>query len=165
MGDSRTVIAEVQGGSPSVALATRDHTPSAASEIKRITSAGGHVHCVGGDWRVTVDSPEGQWQVGVARALGGTEWNGAGISDTADVSAISLSALRDGFVVLASDGIWGALDGVGEDEAQRSEEVVNLVFRQLNLHGKSASEVAQELNERASRAGGNDNKCTILIRL
>ena len=47
-------------------------------------------------------------QVAVARALGGSEWRGAGISDAADVSTLRLSP-SDRVLVLASDGVWGPL--------------------------------------------------------
>ena len=70
---------------------------------------------------MAVDSPEGRWQVAIARSLGGSQWRNAGISNVADTYQTSLDALAGGFIVLASDGIWASLDSEGRTSAQRSE--------------------------------------------
>ncbi|KAL1495982.1 hypothetical protein AB1Y20_014622 [Prymnesium parvum] len=165
VGDSRTAVAHVKWGTADVVFATRDHSAADAVEIDRITAAGGEVSCANGQWRVKVESPAGSWLVAVARSLGGSEWRGARISDVADVHTMDLEGLDGGFIVLASDGVWGALDSAGTTSAQRSEAVVNFIFREAHIHRKSASEIAQDLNQRAYRAGSTDNACSIVLFL
>jgi len=101
VGDSRTAVAHVKGGTADVVFATRDHSAADAVEIDRITAAGGEVSCAHGQWRVKVESPDGSWLA----ALGGSEWRGARISDVADVHTMDLQCLDGGFIVLASDGV------------------------------------------------------------
>ena len=84
---------------------------------------------IGGSWRILADPLSRLFgrrmrQVGVARSLGGSEWRAAGISDAADLNAISLEEMHGGCIILGSDGIWGPLDSAGINAAQRSEAVV-----------------------------------------
>jgi len=169
VGDSRSVLARGGGGGgggdPSVVLATRDHSPGDVLESDRIRAFGGEVACsTGGAWRVKVISTEGLFQVAVARSLGGSEWRGAGISNAADLSTLSLEELHGGFIVLASDGIWGPLDSTGATAAERSEGVARRVCAS-RARGESASRIAQELVQAAAAAGGTDNACSIVILL
>lgn len=165
VGDSRTVFAKAKDNMPVVVYATRDHTPSHSLEIDRINSLGGRVDCSGGDWRVKVKTNEGTWLLGVARAMGGSEWRSAGVTDTADVTSINLNELVGGFIVLASDGIWGELDSPGSNSAQCSEVVASIVHEEVHVLGHSASQIAHALVQRAARAGGTDNACCIVLRL
>ena len=108
------------------------------------------------------------WRVAVARALGGSEWRAGGISDAADVTTLSLGE-HHRFVVVASDGIWGALDALGSDEsggsyAERSERVVYLT-QQARAAGRSACEAAQALVRSAYKEGGTDNAGCVVLYL
>ena len=47
---------------PAVSYATRDHTPDDEVEASRIRAGGGALSCVGGAWRVEVDTAEGAWR-------------------------------------------------------------------------------------------------------
>ena len=49
----------------------------------------------------------GTWRVGVARALGGTEWRGAGISDAADVATLRLTRAHTHIVITSGEGLCG----------------------------------------------------------
>ena len=49
----------------------------------------------------------GTWRVGVARALGGTEWRGAGISDAADVATLRLTRAHTHIVIASGEGLCG----------------------------------------------------------
>ena len=65
-GDSRTALAAARadGTGARVALATRDHAAADELERRRLAAEGRSFGCVGGTWRVEVDSPAGLWQVG-----------------------------------------------------------------------------------------------------
>jgi len=47
----------------------------------------------------------GTWRVGVARALGGSEWRGAGISDAADVTTLRLRRTHSHIVIASGEGL------------------------------------------------------------
>jgi serine/threonine protein phosphatase PrpC len=188
VGDSRTVVVAEDGRGdgqepsdrasdccapdsivPSVAFATRDHSPDDLRESERIAAGGGTLACgVGGSMRVTVESPEGNWQVAVARALGGTEWRSGGIINTADVQTIQLEP-RHRYILLASDGIWGALDSASTEAGwtnslARSERVAFAASAAFRAGG-SAGSVAEGLTRLAASEGGTDNACCIALRL
>ncbi len=57
----------------------------------------------------------GTWRVGVARALGGTEWRGAGISDAADVATLRLTRAHTHIVIASGEGLCGGSGLVGAD--------------------------------------------------
>jgi len=119
--------------------------------------------CVGGTWRVEVDSPEGLWQVAVARALGGTEWRAAGISDAADVQTLTLGPEHQ-LLVVASDGVWGVDDEAGPSYAERSEGSVYLAVA-ARAAGRSAGEAAHEVVARARKYGSTDNAGCVVVYL
>ena len=159
----------------------------------RIGAMGGTVACgAGGEMRVKVDSPDGEWRVAVARSLGGSEWKSGGISDVADVSTFRLDPSSHSFLVLASDGIWGVLDEEGSEggatqgqtqgateeggvssaaplngdktAARRSKGVVLRVAAARSA-GMSAGDIAEGLVRCAEREGGTDNASCIVLLL
>ena len=153
------------GGRCFVAFATRDHAASDPIEAQRIGSIGGSIGCgSGGEMRVAVDSPSGLWQVAVARALGGSEWQGGGISNVAEASTIRLDDSHK-FLVVASDGVWGVLDDPSaSDAAERSEGVAWRVAA-ARAAGTSAGDIAEALVRCAEREGGSDNASCIVLLL
>ena len=179
-GDARTVLAAAAtattggggdggDGGTVVAMATRDHAAADEQERQRLTAEGKVVECAAGrTWRVGVETSEGTWRVAVARALGGSEWRAAGISDAADVTTLSLGE-HHRFVVVASDGVWGALDDLGGDGgggsyAERSERVVYLT-QQARAEGRSAGEAAEALVRSAYKEGSTDNAGCVVLYL
>lgn len=165
-GDSRAVLAaEADGGSCLVDFATRDHSPADEREMQRIEGGGGRVGCMaGGDWRVAVESAEGRFQVAVARALGGTEWQAGGIINSADVTSLVLNE-NHRFLILASDGIWGPLDTPsGCTAAERSEWAIWQTAAAW-ASGRSAGEIAADFVRLAERAGGTDNASCLVLAL
>ena len=167
-GDCRAVLGaeeeEEAAGRSVVAFATRDHAAEDEIEMQRIDAMGGKLRCsTGGQMRVSVNSPSGLWQVAVARALGGSEWRGGGISDVADVRTLRLDESHR-FLVLASDGIWGVLDEcAGDDAAERSRGVA-LRVAAARAAGASAGDIAEGLVRCAEREGGTDNaSCVVLL--
>ena len=169
VGDSRALLAaQAAPGAPcTVAFATKDHSASDQAEISRIREGGGSVACsAGGVYRVAVDSPEGSWMVAVPRALGGSQWAGAGICDTADVTTLRLDPSH-AFIVLASDGVWGPFDGVG-GEAEGAERVACFVAEARATSRApvpSAGEVAEMVVTRAEADGGTDNASCLIVYL
>lgn len=160
-GDSRTVVsAHSPAGRPRLVHATIDHGAGAVAEVARIRASGGRVECApGGSFRVAVDAPsvgrDALFRVAVARALGGSEWLAGRISNAADVATLSLPSDTSAAVV-ATDGVWGVLDGIGG-----SEEAARRVD-QARKAGRSAGEAAQQLGALAKRMGSDDN-CAILV--
>jgi serine/threonine protein phosphatase PrpC len=108
---------------------------------------------------VAVDAPSvghgAVFRVAVARALGGSEWLAGRISNAADVTTLRLPSDASA-VVVATDGLWGVLDGIGgsEEAARRVEEA--------RRAGCSAGEAAQQLGALAKRMGSDDN-CAVLV--
>ena len=157
---------ERRGGglSPYVAFATRDHAASDDLEIKRIESVGGETRCgPGGDMRVAVDSPSGLWQVAVARALGGSEWRGGGITNVAETSILRLDRSHR-FLVLASDGVWGVLDEESAEGAAARSEGVAWRVAAARAEGTCAGAIAEGIIRLCEREGGTDNaSCVVLL--
>ena len=104
--------------------------------------------------------------VAVPRALGGSQWAGAGICDTADVTTLRLDPSH-AFIVLASDGVWGPFDGVG-GEAEGAERVACFVAEARATSRApvpSAGEVAEMVVTRAEADGGTDNASCLIVYL
>ena len=114
--------------------------------------------------RVAVESAEGRWQVAVARALGGSEWKGGGITDAADVTSFRLAS-RHRFLLLATDGVIGPLEDAGRFEfAERSEPIAWRIAAAQEA-GSRATAIAQGLVACADREGGTDNASCIVLLL
>jgi serine/threonine protein kinase/serine/threonine protein phosphatase PrpC len=160
-GDSRSVLsAGSPDARPRLVHASADHGAGDEAEVARIRASGGLVECApGGSFRVTVDAPsvggDAVFRVAVARALGGSEWLAGRISNAADVATLSLPA-DTSLAVVATDGLWGVLDGIGgsEEAARRVDEA--------RREGSSAGEAAQQLGTLAKRMGSDDN-CAVLV--
>ena len=99
----------------------------------------------------------------VARALGGTEWRAAGISDAADVQTLTLGP-EHRLLVVASDGVWGVDDEAGPSYAERSEGSVYLAAA-ARASGRSAGEAAHEVVARARKYGSTDNAGCVVLYL
>ena len=164
-GDCRVVLASEVGGATVVEFASRDHAASDPLEATRIRALGGDVVCAAnGEMRVRVDGEYGLWNVAIARSLGGSEWRGGGISDAAEGATVR-RAPRHRFLVLATDGVWGALDDAAAETAvERSQTVVLQAAAALEA-GTSAGDVADGLVRCAGRSGGTDNASCIVVLL
>ena len=107
-------------------------------------------------------------QVAVARALGGDEWQAGGIINTADVTGVQLDQ-RHGFVILATDGIWGPVECEsvskrGGGATASSERIVWAASSAFDA-GADGGTVADGLTRMAKREGGTDNSCCIVLKL
>lgn len=129
VGDSRCVI-----GSESKLLdETKDHKPSVESEKQRIQSLGGEVQteAYSDGWtehRIFVKDTE-KPGLSMCRSIGDTMVKGIGVISTPDVKFIDISADRNPFMILASDGVW---------EFMTSDTVVKAATSTLQGHGRSA---------------------------
>jgi len=169
-GDSRSVIAVRRPDGLAIERATLDHSAASSTEIDRIHASGGSVECFpGGDWRVAVDSPVGVWRVGVARSLGGSEWQAGCISNVADVATSRIEALQPddvAYAVIATDGVWGTLGPLESCpcSAAASKHVISIVDS-ARSRGLGAGDAAQEVLTCAKREGETDNATCLIIYL
>lgn len=125
-GDSRAVLARRnQNGTSFLAHAlTVDHKPDRADEKKRILQQGGHLGCrhvmMNQAGRGPVSVPVGPCRVwyqhrgetlglAMSRSLGDSVVHRCGVSADPEVAEHVLDA-QDGFILLATDGIWDVLD-------------------------------------------------------
>ena len=160
-GDCRAVLVSDVGV---VELTSRDHSADDPLEMERISQMGGKVECgAGGIGRVMVESEQGTFQVAVARALGGSEWKGGGITDAAEVSTARL-APQHRFLVLCTDGVTGPLEDAGKSTfAERSAPIAWRVAAAVDA-GCRAGDVAEGLVRDAIRRDGSDNaSCVVLM--
>lgn len=102
-GDSRAVLCR-DGQAIQV---TRDHTAMDNIERRRIQMLGADVLWVQDSWRV------GKAGIQVTRSLGDIDLKAAGVTAEPEVTVLEVSP-NDGFLVLASDGLW---DSISNEEA------------------------------------------------
>ena len=140
-----------------------------AAQVERVRAVGGTVECSAGGWRVEVDSPCGLWRVAVARSLGGTEWLAGGISNAAEVAWPYLSPLRPNldiaYVIVATDGVWGAFDALAAADSLRGPEEVAAIVDWARTSGLGAGEAAQAVISAATRKRSTDNKACCVLYL
>lgn len=143
VGDSRAVVGVVEDGQVRAEAISRDHTPSLASEYRRITSefgpesistlkdpAGNSV----GPLRVWVG--EGNRQgLAMTRSIGDTAGKQQGITATPELIARPLLGVQ--VVIVASDGVWDVLSN------QEAAEIA--------LRAKHAAAAASALKRMASK--------------
>jgi len=128
VGDSRCVISRNGTAIP----LSSDHKPDLPEERKRIESQGGQVVYYNG-WRV-------EGILSVSRSLGNKSL-AKFLSSEADITEHTV-ADSDEFIILATDGLWGAVD---------SQKAVNIVRAEMNK-AESAGLTTSELVQRASEA-------------
>lgn len=102
-------------------------------------------------------------------ALGGSEWAAAGISDTADITTLRLDR-RHAFAVLATDGVWGPLDGTdgAADGAERGACMVAETLARASSRDATAraGDVAERLVAHAVRQDGpqaDNASCCVVV--
>lgn len=176
VGDSRAVLARreevrtTDGGTGIFVRAVRlshDHNPTNEEERARIEARGGFVRDgrVGalavsralGDFTykltpANVASPPAELRAAIRPGSHGL--NGDLVSPIPHVTACSLHPVHTPFLVLGSDGLFGALP-----DQQLVDAVAHLRYRQ---HWK-APEIARHLSDTASRQYGADNVTCIVI--
>ena len=133
-GDSRAILC----GRHAFTALTVDHTPEQPQERERIARAGGQV--VNG--RI-------QGRLATSRGFGDRELRHF-VTACPDIEHRTLKR-GDDFVVLATDGIWGALS---------NSEVCSLVLKE-----NAALRAARKLTSEALRRGSTDNVCALVVVL
>lgn len=137
VGDSRAVLVH-EDGLPS--METVDHKPGNYFEKMRIKRAGGRIYsqiyqaCDGREKKIlrvarkTVAdcnvSEQGRCAGGISltRALGDARWPNAIISPNPEIFSCILSPGHDGYLILASDGLWDKLS------SNRAERIVSRMY-------------------------------------
>lgn len=149
VGDSRALVVNRMG---SIQAVTEMHRVSNESEARRVESAGGFFKN-----GYFVNSSENS-EVSVTRALGDLDISRLGLDSTPEMETVYLDKIRNGAIVIASDGLWDA-PGVSVDI------VANLVTKR-HRRGRSANRVCKDLLKLAcgSNAAPNDD-CTIVCLL
>jgi serine/threonine protein phosphatase PrpC len=128
VGDSRAVVI----GYDSAKRLTVDHRAGDPAETKRIEQEGGIVRHgrVGG-------------QLSVSRSLGDHHLKSSGLSCVPDVRSLEIS--QEHAVVIASDGLWDALE---DDDAR---QVVNSCIDQAIAQGGDQQSIAKHLREQTAQ--------------
>lgn len=148
VGDSRAVVV----GSAGCRRVTIDHKPSHPSEAARIVQDGGFVRHgrVGG-------------QLGVSRSLGDHHLKSSGLSCAPEVSSCDIEA--DRAVVIASDGLWDALEDsdVGEVINRCMDRAVTQCRDRETIASYLRENVAHDLVELAKERGSRDNILALVV--
>jgi len=137
-----------------------DHMPNVVEEMERVKANGGIVKKVNGTWRV--DGPNSDTMLGVSRALGDRELKDLGkrplISSTPFVNSVDLVP-EDQFLILASDGVWKAIDDADAVKivASKAKKLSPNSLRDPNALRAVAQEAAEALVARAGSLGSRDN--------
>jgi len=149
VGDSRAVM---MGGEGAAQRISRDHKASDPFEAARIKEEGGIIRYnrVGG-------------ALSVSRSLGDHYLKGSGVSPVPEVS--SRDVLDDRALVIASDGLWDALE-----DAEACDLLANCMDRavarggnQQEIAGYLRDSAASELVEVAKERGSKDNILAMVV--
>lgn len=147
-GDSRAILARRDGIVP----LSDDHKPERRDEQDRIQRAGGRIINNGG-LRV-------MGMLSMTRAIGDTPLQRFGISPEPEIKVLERTSFDD-FVILASDGLWGAMS---------NEEAVRITRRCLersqakSVHREAAFRIAAKvLAHAAMRIGSRDNITVVVV--
>ncbi|CAK4391457.1 unnamed protein product [Aphanomyces euteiches] len=146
VGDSRAVLYGDLNGTQTpknIFALTKDHSPNDLEERQRIESSGGFVSFIG-VWRV-------MGQLAVSRTLGDKHMSQYTSCDPT-VSHVTLNSSA-AFLVLASDGVWEALDNV---------QVGTFVAERLH---DDMTQVAQDVVIEAFVRGSSDNLFAMVVDL
>ncbi|KAK3284115.1 hypothetical protein CYMTET_8219 [Cymbomonas tetramitiformis] len=137
VGDSRCVLARMDGNNLKAVAMSRDHKPRRKDEMERILKSNGHVEpsrAMGGRFV----GPARVWavkqQVGglaVSRAIGDTNLNCAGVIPNPEVLVEKIGR-NDKMVILASDGVWEHLSNqdavdiakIHADDPKRASDLI-----------------------------------------
>lgn len=151
VGDSRAVLATSAGA---VRRASTDHRASDPAEVKRVESEGGVVRRgrVGGT-------------LIVSRSLGDHHLKNSGVSCIPDVFVCDLPP-GENALVIASDGLWDALEDEGAGELIR--DAVNVAVQtsgQRDIAAALQAKCAQSLVAHAKANGSRDNILAMVVFL
>lgn len=141
VGDSRAVLCK---RGQAVALSS-DHKPNRPDERRRITALGGHVQTLG--------VPRVMGVLAVARAFGDIGLQPF-VSPEPEILEMDVTP-EDGFVVLASDGLWDVFT---------NQEAVDFAVRALKKD-PSYEAAAKALCQKAAQKGSADNTTVLLVGL
>ena len=143
LGDCRAVVCE----SAKVAEKTADHSPDKNKEEKqRLVNLG-----------VNIDGGYVDGQVQVSRALGDVTKSGCKISGLICRPEVTIVEVRDAteFVILATDGIWDALQ----------EQTALTTARKVLRETRSPEAAAQAVLQAAAKVSRSDNAALIVVAL
>jgi len=136
-----------------VKLASHDHKPSDAIEMKRIQENGGQVVCVGKEvsFRVTIKLGSDSYNYAVARSLEVEEVRRQGISAKADLFSVKMDNAGD-FLVIATDGLIDVFD---------NNEICEFIASRL-LTSDSVDIISEDLIKAALKRGAADNLSVVV---
>jgi len=163
VGDSRAVLARLDGSSFKAVDLSNDHKPNRRDEMERIVRMRGQVEpsrAMGGRFI----GPARVWavkqQVGglaVSRAIGDTNLNCVGVIPTPEITKQTVGE-KDKFVILASDGVWEHLS---------SQEAVDVAKKHWNDPKKASDALVSKAREAwaKERCGYRDDITAVVVKL
>lgn len=128
VGDSRIIFNATQ--------LTEDAKPDIPRYMRKIVKAGGHENCT----------------LTVARAIGDHDY--VGVSAVPKISYLPLEELGDGYLILASDGLY----------EKASSRQIGAAVEQMDLEGNTCETMAKRLVASAIESGARDNISAIVIK-
>eukprot|EP00747_Dinoflagellata_sp_TGD_P209180 gnl/TRDRNA2_/TRDRNA2_82593_c0_seq1.p1 gnl/TRDRNA2_/TRDRNA2_82593_c0~~gnl/TRDRNA2_/TRDRNA2_82593_c0_seq1.p1 ORF type:complete len:628 (-),score=115.59 gnl/TRDRNA2_/TRDRNA2_82593_c0_seq1:95-1876(-) len=158
LGDTRAVLGKKDGRAIRL---SEDHHPNLPTERRRIELHGGSVACIQGIWRVVLRGRRGQVDAGlsVSRSFGDVDFKipAEVVSPVPEILSYFVNRNEDAFIVIASDGIWGAIS---------DQEAVRLVSRGLQEGGEDPPKnAARRLVEAAHERDPPDDKTALVVML
>jgi len=149
VGDSRAVVVGDRGAR----RVSRDHRASDPQEAKRVQDEGG-----------TVRHARVAGQLSISRSLGDHRLKSVGVSCLPDVH--SFDATAESALVIASDGLWDALED--EDSAVVLQTCVNRALEKEGSNQKGVTDLlkqdaAKALVDRAKERGSRDNILALVV--
>ena len=141
VGDSRAMISR----DDRALFLTKDHTLDRSDERQRVLSAGGKM----------VTAPGGSQRLGdvglqVTRSIGDFDLKSAGLIHTPEINQLVVEPSRDTFLVIATDGVFDALDG---------DEIIQI----CNETVKQPAMCAQRIVTEAIAKGSEDNASACIL--
>lgn len=158
-GDCRAVLSR----DGSAKRLSNDHKPESPAEHQRIMFLGGNVLFANGHHRVCSSCTPGAKMLSVSRGLGdvGMKEPVALVSCEPDITMTALVPVRDSFVVLASDGLWGSV--CDQDAVDVVERV--LAESPRNQRPADIASAAARALVRAAQDQGSVDDITVVVQL
>jgi len=159
-GNCRAVLVKQDG---KVVRLTEEHKPNVPAEKKRIEAAGGAVAQIGGAWRVVLGSKSARGHaagVSISRGFGDADFKAPAevVSPVPDVHTVVLDRTQDAFLLLGTDGVFGALTDL------ESARLVGTSLRDAGGIGVEPAEVAaKRLIEAAHERRASDDKTALVV--
>lgn len=142
VGDSAAVLGSDTGASYTSTTLTVHHNGRHPDEAKRLQQLAGKVKCEADGYLHVLEGPWMGYELAVSRALGHKHMEEYGVIPDPHVMCFEAKP-EDCCLILASDGVWDAMDG---------QEAVNRVMEAVG-EGKSAAQAARILVEDAVELG------------